>query len=82
LRFLAEERNVKGIVLDTPSLDHGQSRDFMAHGVWLGADKLILENIANVDKLPPKGATIYIAPMKIGNGTGAPARVFALLPQG
>jgi len=52
----------------------------MAHRAWLGADKLILENTANADKLPPRGATIYIMPIKIENGTGAPARVFAFLP--
>jgi kynurenine formamidase len=77
---LAFEREVKGIAIDAPSLDSGQSKEFSVHRVWLGRDKLILENIANVEKLPTKGATIYIAPMIIKGGTGAPARVFALLP--
>ena len=38
------------------------------------------ENIANLDKLPPSGATLYVIPMPIKGGTGAPARVFAIIP--
>ena len=43
----------------------------------MAADKLALENIANLDKLPSSGATLYVIPMLIKDGTGAPARVFA-----
>jgi len=50
----------------------------MVHQVLFAADKLALENIANLDKLPAKGATLYVNPMLIKGGTGAPARVFAL----
>ncbi|MFA6412483.1 MAG: hypothetical protein WCW53_07275 [Syntrophales bacterium] len=45
-----------------------------------GADKVALENIAGLDKLPKTGATLYVVPMLIRNGTGAPARVFTVLP--
>jgi kynurenine formamidase len=40
----------------------------------------IFENVAAVDRLPPKGATIYAIPMKIKGGSGAPLRIFAILP--
>jgi len=75
--FLIEERTIKGIAIDTPSIDRGKAADFKVHQVLCGANKLALENIANLDKLPAKGATLYVIPMLIREGTGAPARVFA-----
>ncbi len=78
--FLTKERNIKGIGLDTPSIDYGKSTDFKVHRICFAADKLGLENIANLDKMPAKGAILYVMPMLIRDGTGAPARVFAVLP--
>ena len=37
----------------------------------------VFENVANVDKVPSKGAMVYALPMKIGEGTGAPLRIIA-----
>jgi len=76
--FLLKQRNIKGIAIDTPSIDYGKSRDFKVHQILFAADKLALENIANLDKLPAVGATLYVNPMLIRYGTGAPARVFAV----
>ena len=78
--FLTIKRNIRGIALDTPSIDYGKSQDFRVHRVICGANKLGLENIANLDKLPTKGATLYVIPMSIRGATGAPARVFAIIP--
>jgi kynurenine formamidase len=78
--FLTTERNITGIALDTPSMDYGKSPDFPVHRVICGADHLALENIAHLDQLPPSGATLYVIPMDIRGGTGAPARVFAIIP--
>lgn len=78
--FLIKERNITGVAIDTPSIDRGQSKDFKVHQILFAADKLALENIANLDKLPPSGAVLYAIPMLIKEGTGAPARVFAILP--
>ncbi len=78
--FLVKERNIKGIGLDTPSIDCGQSKDFQVHRICFAADKLAIENIANLDKLPEKGAMLYVMPMLIKDGTGSPARIFAVLP--
>jgi kynurenine formamidase len=76
--FLVKERDIKGMAIDTPSIDRGKSVDFRVHQVLFAADKLALENIANLDRLPAKGATLYVMPMLIREGTGAPARVFAI----
>jgi len=78
--FLIKERKIKGIGLDTPSIDYGKSKDFKVHQICFAANKLALENIANLDKLPVKGAMLYAIPMLIRDGTGAPARVYAVLP--
>jgi kynurenine formamidase len=78
--FLVTERNIKGIGLDTPSIDHGKSKDFKVHRICFAANKLAIENIANLDKLPAIGAILYVIPMLIKDGTGAPARAFAVLP--
>jgi kynurenine formamidase len=78
--YLIKERDITGIAIDTPSVDYGNSKDFKVHQILCGADKLALENIANLDKLPNYGVILYVIPMMIKNGTGAPARVFAILP--
>jgi kynurenine formamidase len=73
-------RGVSGVGIDTPSIDHGASKDFIAHRVLMGSGVYALENLTDLDKLPPRGATLYALPMKIGGGSGAPARVIAVLP--
>jgi kynurenine formamidase len=78
VEFLIKERNIKGIAIDTPSIDCGKSKDFKVHQILCGADKLALENIANLDRLPAVGAELYAIPIPIKDGTGAPARVFAV----
>lgn len=80
VQFLLDSASITGIALDTPSIDYGKSTEFEVHQVLFKAGKLALENIANLDKLPTTGATLFVMPMLIREGTGAPARVFALLP--
>jgi kynurenine formamidase len=77
VEFLLEKRSITGIAIDTPSIDYGKSKDFFVHRILFAADKLALENIAQLDKLPSSGATLFVIPMLIKEGTGAPARVFA-----
>jgi kynurenine formamidase len=78
--FLAKQRNVNAVGIDTPSIDHGPSRDFIAHQILGAANVPIFENVAVLEKLPAKGATIFALPMKIKGGSGAPLRIFAVLP--
>lgn len=80
VKFLLKERNITGIAIDTPSIDYGKSVEFLVHRELFKENKLAIENIANLDKLPPTGATLYPIPMLIEKGTGAPARIFAVLP--
>ena len=78
--FLIKQRSIKAVGIDTPSIDHGPSRDFLAHQVFGAANVPIFENVAALEKLPAKGATVFAIPMKIKGGSGAPLRIFALLP--
>jgi kynurenine formamidase len=78
--FLVKERKIDAAGIDTPSIDHGPSTDFVAHQTFGAANIPIFENVANLGRLPPKGATLFAIPMKIKGGTGAPLRIFAVLP--
>jgi kynurenine formamidase len=77
-KFLANDRLVVGIGIDTPSIDYGMSEHFEAHQVSLGRDLFHIENVTGLTKLPATGYTVVVAPVKIRGGSGAPARVFAV----
>ena len=77
--LLARERQVAMVGIDTASLDHGPSRDFIVHQILNGADIAGLENVANLEQLPETGFLVLALPMKIAAGSGAPARIVALL---
>lgn len=79
IEFLVMKRNINGIGVETLSVDTGKSDDFSGHRVLFKHNKFAVENLANLDKLPAKGATIIIAPLKIEGGSGSPVRVFAKL---
>lgn len=74
-------RRVDMVGLDTASLDHGQSAHFGAHRVLAEANIPGLENVANLEKLPARGAFLIALPMKIEGGTGGPCRIVAVLPR-
>jgi kynurenine formamidase len=77
--FLANERKVSMVGIDTASLDHGPSQDFITHQVLNGANVAGLENVANLDQMPDSGYLVLALPMKIAGGSGAPTRVVALM---
>lgn len=80
-KWLAEQRRIKAVGLDTPSIDFGPSKDFMTHRILFANNLTAYENVANLNELPPKGAWIMALPMKIRGGSGAPLRIVALLPR-
>jgi arylformamidase len=73
------ERGVSAVGFDGPSADPVDSTTMDLHRIWLGAGRMILENVSNLDQLPPR-APIVVAPMKVAGANGAPARIIALLP--
>jgi len=78
--WLVTQRNVKGVGIDTPSIDDGQSTTFESHQHLAGSNVLIFENVANLDTVPVRGALLVAAPMKIQGGSGGPARLLAYVP--
>ena len=79
-QLLVEERGIAVLGVDTASIDHGPSTDFLAHRIAAAAGVPGLENVANLDQLPATGAWVIALPMKIAGGSGAPVRIVALLP--
>ncbi len=73
------ERDVAGIGIDTMSLDAGNNLSFPVHHVMLAANKYQIENMNNLDLLPPRGATVVIGVLPVRGGSQAQARIFGLL---
>jgi kynurenine formamidase len=78
-RLLVEEREVAILGVDTASTDFGQSQDFVVHRVAAARQVSNLENLTNLDRLPPTGSLVMALPMKIEGGSGGPVRVVALI---
>jgi len=76
--FLLTERRIAGIGVDTLSLDHGPSKTFAVHYTLLPTNRWGLENLANLESIPPGGATLFVGAPKIASGSGGPTRVMAV----
>lgn len=79
-QWLVDQRAVKAFGLDTPSLDFGQSTDFRTHVILAGGNVPGFENVANLERLPPRGSFVVALPMKIAGGSGGPLRIVAFVP--
>ena len=77
LDWLLARRRITGIGVDTLSLDHGASTTFDVHLTLLGADKYGIENLANLSRIPPRGAVAYVGLVPWEEGSGGPCRVIA-----
>ena len=78
-RWLTGNRSIKAIGLDTASIDYGQSTLFESHRILFDKNIPAFENVANLDRLPPKGFSVIALPMKIKGGSGGPLRIVAIL---
>jgi kynurenine formamidase len=85
-RWLATERGVAGLGVETVGTDAGAAGGFdppfPAHNLLLGAGRYGLTQLANLDQLPAAGALLVVAPLRLVDGTGSPARVLALVQGG
>jgi isatin hydrolase len=82
--LLAQDRDVLGVGVETVGTDAGQAGmfdpPFPNHTIMHGAGKFGLASLRNLDQLPPTGAVVIAAPLRIVNGSGSPLRVLALSP--
>ena len=83
VKWLVEERDVHGLGTETIGTDAGQAAHFNppypAHHYMHGRGRYGLQCLTNLDQLPPTGALILAAPLKIRQGSGSPLRVLALV---
>ncbi len=86
VEWLIHERDVHGFGVETINTDAGQSYSwpvpYPCHTLMHGANRYGLQCLTNLDQLPPTGALIVSAPLKIQNGSGSPLRVLALVADG
>lgn len=84
--FLLKERDVAGFAVDAVSTEAlalaggKKPNPYPVHFAAHAAAKYQIEAFANADQLPPAGAVLIISPIKIKDGSGAPARILALVP--
>lgn len=79
IEYLLGERDAKGILVDTLSLDYGPSPDFAVHYRWLPASRWGVECVTNLAELPASGAHVIVGGPKIAGATGGMTRIFALV---
>jgi kynurenine formamidase len=83
-KLLAHDREVLGVGVETIGTDAGQAGrfdpPFPNHAIMHGAGRFGLASLCNLDQLPPTGAVVIAAPLRIVNGSGSPLRVLALTP--
>jgi len=81
-RALAESA-IAGFGVETVGTDAGMAHSFdppfPVHNFLLGAGKYGITQLANLAELPPTGAVIVVAPLKLVDGTGSPSRIYALV---
>lgn len=82
--FLARERDILGVGVETVGTDAGQAAGFQpmfpCHTIMHGSNRFGLASLTNLDQLPSVGAVVIAPPLKIVNGSGSPLRVLALVP--
>jgi kynurenine formamidase/mono/diheme cytochrome c family protein len=80
IQYLLRNPKIVALGIDTLSIDYGPSKNFQGHRIALGSGLYHLENLTNLDKLPGRGAVIFVGALPIEGGSGSPARVIALAP--
>ena len=82
--FLAHQRDILGVGVETVGTDAGQAATFDPpfpnHAIMHGAGKLGLASLCGLDLLPATGSILIAAPLKIVDGSGSPVRAIALVP--
>lgn len=78
-KFLVTSRDVVGLGIDTMSVDIGATTTYPVHLFTSQHSIYHLENVANLAKVPPAGAILVVAPIKLENGSGGQVRLLALV---
>lgn len=76
--FLARERRIAGIGVDTISIDPGVDKTYRTHRAWLATGKWAVECVAHLRDVPAVGATLFVGATKVAAATGGPVRLLAV----
>lgn len=79
--FMLQQRQVAVVGSDTPSTDPGNPPGYPCHMYLQPNNVPLLEYVANLDSIPPRGTTFVLGTMKVRGGSGGPTRIFALLDE-
>ena len=79
-QFLLSQRQIAGVGIDTHGVDPGQDHTFAINRLVLEQPRIVLENLTNLDQLPPTGTTLVIGVLRLQSGSGSPVSVLALVP--
>jgi len=77
-KYLASKKiNLVGI--DSPSIDLGKDSKFSVHQIFAKKGILIVENLANLEKIKSAKFHLVVLPLKLKNATGSPVRAIAFV---
>jgi kynurenine formamidase len=79
-RLLLDERGAAGLGSDAHSVEIGLDAAFSVNQYALARGVLVLENLTNLEHLPPQGATLAIGLLRLEGASGTPAAVLAFIP--
>jgi len=74
--LVSKKINLVGI--DSPSIDLGRNKSFVAHKIFAKNNILIVENLSNLEKIPTLDFEFIILPLKLKDATGSPVRAIAI----
>ena len=78
--MLFEGRGIAGLGTDTAGVEPGVDTSFSVSRSALEKRLIVLENLTNLDLLPPTGALLIVGLLRLDGGSGGPASVTALVP--
>ena len=77
-KYLATKK-ISLVGVDSPSIDLGKDSKFSVHQIFAKKGILIVENLANLDKIKSSTFHLVVLPLKLKNATGSPVRAIAFV---
>ena len=77
-KYLASKK-ISLVGIDSPSIDLGTDSKFSVHQIFAKKGMLIVENLANLEKIKSSKFHLVVLPLKLKNATGSPVRAIAFV---
>ena len=77
-KYLASKK-ISLVGIDSPSIDLGKDSKFSVHQIFAKKGMLIVENLANLDKIKSSKFHLVVLPLKLKHATGSPVRAIAFV---